>query len=127
MKMGPMETILIVDDHAAFRAQARALLEADGYRVVGEAGDAHEALVAARSLHPDIVLLDIGLPDEDGFSVAEALRTDSDSAGAAPSVVLTSSREAAVYGSRIAASSAAGFVAKDEISGAAIHRVLAGA
>ena len=71
-----MTTILIVDDHEPFRVQARALLEADGLVVVGEARDAVSGLAAARSLRPDIVLLDIGLPDRDGFQVACELADD---------------------------------------------------
>jgi len=68
-----MAAILIVDDHTAFRGQARALLEAEGLQVVGEAADGRSALVAFRKLVPHVVLLDIGLPDVDGFEVAEQL------------------------------------------------------
>lgn len=85
-----MNTVLIVGDHAGFRVQARALLEADGFSVVGEAADGTSGLRAARSLRPDLVLLDIGLPDIDGFEVADQLAID-----LAPSlVVLISSRQA---------------------------------
>ena len=69
-------TVLIVDDHAAFRASARALLEADGFVVVGEAADDREALDQARVLRPDVVLLDIQLPDADGFTVADRLAAE---------------------------------------------------
>ena len=65
-----MNTILIIDDHAGFRVQARAILEADGFIVVGEADDGASGLAAARSIRPDLVLLDIGLPDIEGFDVA---------------------------------------------------------
>src|SRR5688572_17284276 len=66
-------TVLIVDDHADFRAAARALLEADGYEVVGEAEDGEEAARLAEDLDPTLVLLDIGLHGADGFAVAERL------------------------------------------------------
>ncbi len=115
--MQAMTTILIVDDHARFRVQARALLETDGFVVVGEAGDGESGLRAARSLRPDLVLVDIGLPDIDGFEVARALAVD----GSRPRVVLTSSREAGAYGPRLATCPVLGFIAKDELSGPAIR------
>jgi DNA-binding NarL/FixJ family response regulator len=109
-------TILVVDDHAPFRAQARALLEADGFVVVGEAEDGASGLTAARTLRPDLVLVDIGLPDMDGFEVACEL---ADREPDLP-VILVSTREAADYGSRLACSRALGFIPKDELSGSAI-------
>jgi DNA-binding NarL/FixJ family response regulator len=112
-----MNTILIVDDHTGFRVQARAILEADGFTIAGEAGDGASGLEAARSLRPDLVLLDIGLPDVEGFEIARALAVD----GPPPFVVLTSSREASEYGPRLAASRVLGFIAKEELSGAAIR------
>jgi len=117
-----MNTILIVDDHAPFRVQARALLEADGYVVVGEADTGASGLAAARSLRPHLVLLDIGLPDVEGFEVARALAAD----GPPPFVVLTSSREASSYGPRLASSRVLGFIPKDELSGAAIRSLTDG-
>lgn len=117
-----MTTILIVDDHAAFRFEARQLLEADGFVVVGEAGSGRSAIAAAHELWPDVVLLDVGLPDVDGFTVARQL-SERD---AGPLVVLTSSRDEATYGPRIAASPAAGFVQKDALSGAAIRALIDG-
>ena len=68
-----MKTILIIDDNKGFRVQVRALLEADGFDVVGEAEDGRSGIAAARSLRPDLVLLDIGLPDVEGFEVAASL------------------------------------------------------
>lgn len=118
-----MTTILIVDDNAHFRVQARALLEADGFVVVGEAGDGSSGLRAARSLRPDLVLLDIGLPDLDGFEVARELAAD----GSSPPVVLTSSREAGAYGPRLATCPVLGFIAKDDLSGPAIRVLASGA
>lgn len=117
---GPMTSILIVDDHVGFRAQARMMLEADGFDVVGEVGDGASGLAAARSIRPDLVLLDIGLPDIDGFEVARALGEDA----TPPGIVLTSSREATEYGPRIAASRVLGFIPKDELSGNAIRAFL---
>jgi DNA-binding NarL/FixJ family response regulator len=116
-----VSTILIVDDHAGFRVQARALLEADGFDVVGESTDGTSGLEAARALRPDLVLLDIGLPDVEGFEVARVLAVD----GPPPLVVLTSSREASVYGPRLASSRVLGFIPKDELSGAAIRALVA--
>jgi two-component system nitrate/nitrite response regulator NarL len=111
---------LIVDDHAGFRGFARRLLEAGGFTVVGEAEDAASALDAAEALQPDLVLLDVMLPDADGFTVAERLAERTDT----PVVVLTSSREAADFGGRLQRSSAArGFIHKDDLSCAALAAV----
>jgi DNA-binding NarL/FixJ family response regulator len=113
--------ILIVDDHPSFRASARALLEADGYEVVGEAADGVSAVETALALMPDVVLLDVQLPDIDGFEVAERLRNHAD----APAVVLTSSREASDYGLPPLRNGARGFVPKAELSGEGIAALLA--
>ena len=115
-----MHTILIVDDNAGFRLQARAVLEADGFQVVGEAVDGTSGLAAARALRPQLVLLDIGLPDVEGFEVARQLAAY----GPSPLVVLTSSREASAYGPRLAMSRVLGFIPKDELSGAAIRALI---
>ena len=112
--------VLIVDDHAPFRALARMILVADGFDVVGEAGDGDDAVVSARDLRPDVVLLDVQLPGADGFDVAEALAT----AAPPPAVVLVSSRSCGDYGHRVAESPVRGFIAKAELSGAALRRVL---
>ena len=109
-------TVLIVDDHDGFRESARALLEAEGFAVVGDAADGAAALVAALRLRPDVVLLDVQLPDLDGFAVAERLAALSEP----PRVVLISSRDAAAYGPRLDAASACGFLAKRELSGASL-------
>ncbi len=109
-------TVLIVDDHAGFRESACALLEAEGFAVVGEAADGGGALAEVARLRPEVVLLDIQLPDLDGFAVAERLATGPDP----PVVVLISSREAGAYGPRLAAVPARGFIAKRELSGAAL-------
>ncbi len=114
-------TVLIVDDHPAFRATARMMLEAGGYVVIGEAQDAASALAQAALLQPEVVLLDIGLPDGDGFEVARRLCDWSP----APDVVLVSSRDRADYGTLVDGSGARGFIAKGELSGASLGAVLA--
>jgi DNA-binding NarL/FixJ family response regulator len=116
------QTVLLVDDHAGFRATARRMLERDGWTVVGEAGDGASAVAAVAALQPDVVLLDIGLPDLDGFGVAEQL----DAAGGTPLVVLISSRDRDDYASRIAASPAHGFLAKADLSGPGLRAIVAG-
>jgi DNA-binding NarL/FixJ family response regulator len=116
------ETVLIVDDHPTFRSFARALLEGDGFEVVGESEDGASAISAADELRPDLVLLDVQLPDLSGFQVTERLK----SAGNAASVVLVSSRDASDYGDDIHTSGAAGFVPKAELSGDAIRDLLNG-
>ena len=113
-------TVLIVDDHPSFRASARELLEAEGYEIVGEAESGAAALRAVKELEPDLVLLDVQLPDMDGFQVAEQLRALADP----PAVVLTSSRDSADYGSCIQICGATGFVPTAELSGAAIAALL---
>jgi DNA-binding NarL/FixJ family response regulator len=109
-------TVLIVDDHDGFRDSARALLEAEGFAVVGGAADAAAALAAVQRLRPQVVLLDVQLPDVDGFAVAEQLAAAPDP----PRVVLISSRDAAAYGPRLDAVPACGFLAKRELSGASL-------
>ena len=112
--------MLIVDDHPSFRQSARLLLEADGWNVVGEAADGRAALDAADELAPDLVLLDVQLPDLDGFEVSRRLR-----AGAAgPRVVMTSSRDACDYGTLALDNGAQGFVPKAELSGEALEEFL---
>jgi DNA-binding NarL/FixJ family response regulator len=101
---------IVVDDHRAFRASARRLLEVAGYDVVGEAEDGASGLALARELEPELVLLDVALPDMSGFDVADEL------ADGASAVVLVSSRDPADVGRRAAKSSALGFIAKDRLS-----------
>lgn len=114
------DRVLIVDDNASFRSIARQVLTADGFLVVGEAAEGAEAIRACGVLGPDIVLLDIQLPDIDGFEVASVLAGLID----APAVVLVSSRSRTDYGSRVGTCGARGFIAKAELSGDAIRRLL---
>jgi DNA-binding NarL/FixJ family response regulator len=113
-------TVLIVDDHPSFRAIARLLLESEGWRVVGEAADGTAALEAARALQPDVVLLDVNLPDLDGFTVTERLTNG----GGGPAVVLVSSRDARDYGPIVQGCGARGFVAKADLSGDALRELV---
>jgi DNA-binding NarL/FixJ family response regulator len=102
-------TVVIVDDHADFRARATELLETAGYEVVGSCPDGRSALDAIADVRPDVVLLDVQLPDIDGFRLMEQIDEG-------PTVVLISTREAIDYGGRVARSGAAGFITKAELS-----------
>jgi DNA-binding NarL/FixJ family response regulator len=115
-------TLLLVDDHAAFRAHARVLLEAAGFIVVGEAATGEEALTAVSRLRPDIVLLDVVLPDLDGFAVCERLT------GSEPgtTVVLTSSRTESSYRRRLRHSPARGFIPKSQLTGQVLAALVEG-
>jgi DNA-binding NarL/FixJ family response regulator len=113
-------SVLIVDDHDGFRTQVRALLDAAGYEVVGEAGDGTTGVAEATRLAPDLVLLDVQLPDISGFEVARRLRDHATD----PAIVLISSRDRSDYGSRIERSGADGFISKAELSARAIRSIL---
>jgi DNA-binding NarL/FixJ family response regulator len=115
------KTVVIVDDHPSFRSSARMLLESDGYEVVGEAATGEEGVDVALELRPDLVLLDVNLPDIDGFEVAARITADPNP----PAVILTSSRDSSDFGPLVEKSGALGFVAKSELSGAALEAVLA--
>ena len=112
--------VLIVDDHAGFRGEARTLLESAGYDVVGEAATVTEASATAASLQPDLVILDIGLPDGSGLDAIADIRA----AAPGTAVVLVSVRPATDYGRRLAESGATGFISKAELSAATIDRVI---
>jgi DNA-binding NarL/FixJ family response regulator len=113
-------TVVIVDDHPGFRSSVRALLEAEGFEVVGEAEDGISALAAVDRLRPRIVLLDIQLPDIDGFAVAERLAR----AGDPPAVILVSTRDVSSYRRRLAGSPVRGFISKSELSGHALSALV---
>ena len=115
-----VQTVLIVDDHAEFRSQARRLLDAAGFEVVGEAENGTSAVESARRLQPAIVLLDVQLPDFDGFEVARRLAE----AGVDAATVLISTRDGSAYRRRLAVSPALGFIPKSELSGAALAKLV---
>jgi DNA-binding NarL/FixJ family response regulator len=106
-------TLLIVDDHPSFRASARELLEAEGFDVVGEAEDGASALEAIGRLEPDVVLLDVQLPDMNGFEVASKVTAN----GSGAAIVLVSSRDGSDFGPLVLESGARGFIPKGELSG----------
>lgn len=113
---------VVVDDHAGFRRQACLVLEEAGFDVVGEAGNAREAVAIIRRLEPDVVLLDVHLPDADGFSVV----ADLSELAPRPAVVLISGRDQADYGeaSRIEGSGALGFIAKADLTPIAFREIV---
>jgi DNA-binding NarL/FixJ family response regulator len=113
-------TILIVDDHPSFRASARRLLEGEGYEVVGEAEDGASALRAARELAPEVILLDVRLPDLDGFAVSRRITGRPE----APAVILISSREVDEWGRAVSESGARGFISKAKLSAEAMEELL---
>ena len=112
--------VLVVDDHPSFRKCARALLTSEGFDVVGEAEDGASALALAAELSPDLVLLDIQLPDISGFEVVSRLHEKNPEL----EIVLVSSRDGSAYGSSLGASGARGFITKGDLSGPALARLL---
>lgn len=115
-------TLVVVDDHARFRAAARESLAAAGWQIVGEASTGAAAVDLVARLAPDVVLLDVVLPDMDGFAVAERLAA----AGGASAVVLTSGHDRCDFAGRVRAAPVRGFLAKEMISGHALAALLAG-
>lgn len=108
-------TVLVVDDHAGFRMRIRRLLERDGYRVV-EAADGRAGVLLAAEVRPDIALVDIHLPDVDGFEVASLLRA----ARSAGTIVLISTHRTDDYRERLATSDADGFIDKADLAASSI-------
>jgi DNA-binding NarL/FixJ family response regulator len=113
-------SVLIVDDHAGFRSHARRWLECEGYRVVGEAADCASGLEAAVELGPDLVLVDVYLPDANGFELTSRLTSLADP----PAVVVISSRDGAELEECALESGARGFVPKADLSREAIEELL---
>jgi CheY-like chemotaxis protein len=113
---------LLVDDNGAFIETARLLLAQEGVVVAGTASSIAEALRQAGALRPDVVLVDIALGDENGFELASRLAGSG--AGAGPTVIMISTRAGTDFADMVAESRAAGFLAKDELSAAAIQRIL---
>jgi DNA-binding NarL/FixJ family response regulator len=112
--------VLVVDDHPGFRRCVRALLMSEGFDIVGEAEDGESALSLAAELSPDLVLLDIQLPDISGFEVVSRLHEQNPEL----EIVLVSSRDQSAYGSSVAESGARGFITKSDLSGLALARLL---
>ena len=115
-------SVLVVGDHPGFRAQARALLAAAGHEVVGEAADGQSGVCVARDLSPDVMLLDVQLPDITGLEVGPLVQALRDP----PAIVLISGRDASDYGRRIKRSGARGFISKAELSARTLEAVLEG-
>jgi DNA-binding NarL/FixJ family response regulator len=113
-------TALVVDDHAGFRTSARFLLEMEGFEVVGEAADGASAVAAVAQLRPDLVLLDVQLPDIQGYDVARQIFER----GLNPRIVLVSSRDESDYGDNVRTSGAVGFLNKAELSGDRLRALL---
>ena len=113
-------TVLIVDDHDGFRESATALLEAEGFDIVAAVAGGLDALAAVDSLRPEVVLLDVQLPDLDGFGVAERLAALPEP----PRIVLISSREASAYGPRLQTVPAHGFISKRDLTGPALRALV---
>ena len=116
----PARRVVVVDDHPSFRRCACALLTAEGFEVVGEAEDGAGAIALVPELHPQLVLLDVQLPDIDGFEVAARLLARDPTLA----IVLVSSRDRSQYGPLVEASGARGFVSKEELSGCVLERLL---
>ena len=110
-------TVVIVDDHARFRRSARKLLELEGFDVIGEAADGASALVEVQRLRPDLVLLDVQLPDASGLDLVPLLSPISE-------VLLVSSRDRADVAGRVGRSGALGFIPKDQLTGEAVLTAL---
>jgi DNA-binding NarL/FixJ family response regulator len=119
-ELRPARRVLVVDDHPSFRRCARTMLTVEGFDVVGEAATGAEALEQAAELAPELVLLDVQLPDADGFEVASRLLARDPELG----IVLVSGRDATAYGDRIESSGARAFIFKADLSGAAIERLI---
>ncbi len=113
-------TVVIVDDHPSFRASARLLLESEGHDVVGEAADGASALTECGRLQPELVLLDVQLPDIDGFDVCQQITAYAQH----PTVIMTSSRDGSDFGPLVTTSGACGFVPKAELSGERVQELL---
>ncbi|MFL5823089.1 MAG: response regulator transcription factor [Solirubrobacteraceae bacterium] len=112
--------ILIVDDHAEFRRHARRMLESDGHDVIGEAPDSASAVERARALRPDVVLLDVNLPDGSGLQIVDRLCPPGSSG---PAIVLTSTRAERDLEPLLRRSHARGFIPKQELSGSRIQEL----
>lgn len=113
-------SVLIVDDHAGFRSRAKRALELDGFNVVAEAGDIAEGLGACAESRPDVVLLDVHLPDGSGLEVAPDFSRASDDTR----VVLISTYDEVDMAHARESEGVVGFIPKSELSGAALAALL---
>jgi DNA-binding NarL/FixJ family response regulator len=118
--MAMKRTVLVVDDHEGFRASARKLLEAEGFEVVGEAADAASGMDQVAELHPDVVLLDVHLPDIDGVQACKWMST----LNGGSAIILISSHDISDLGGALSECPAIGFIPKSELSGEALSEVL---
>jgi CheY-like chemotaxis protein len=114
-------SVLVVDDDRVFRGIARRVLVACGLNVVGEAGTVAAAIAAAEELRPDAILVDVGLPDGDGVSLAHELAA----LPWQPRIVLTSTDPDAASEQAVRGAGAVAFVAKDELPNAPLRQLLA--
>ena len=122
-----MPSVLIVDDHSPFRGAVRVLLERGGFRVVGEAGDGDAAIDGVRRLAPDVVLLDVQLPGDDGFAICERIVAAAGAVAAGgPVIVLTSARPVGTFRRRLARTRAAGFISKTDLTASALSALVGG-
>jgi CheY-like chemotaxis protein len=116
---------LVVDDSDTFLRAARVLLEGEGVTVAGVASNSAEALRQARTLRPDVILVDVGLGEENGFDLARQLAQDGqDGQDGKAAMIMISARAGADYADLIAESPAAGFLAKSKLSAREIDRIL---
>lgn len=111
---------LIVDDHERFRELARMLLENEGHQVVGEAGDAAEAMKAVLEVDPDALLIDVNLPGQNGFDLAARLLHERPDRA----VVITSIREGEYFHQLARNMGARGFIVKNDLSGETLTKLL---
>jgi DNA-binding NarL/FixJ family response regulator len=112
--------VLIADDHSGFRRAATELMTAEGFEVLGCAVDGRSALQMTADLRPDLLLLDVQLPDMSGFEVARRLAAANDPTA----IVLISSRDRSDYGGELEISPVNGFITKSDLSGSLIARML---
>jgi CheY-like chemotaxis protein len=114
---------LIVDDNASFRAEIRGLFEEESIEVVACAASAGEAVEHVAEPRPNLVLVDIDLGGESGLELARRLAENA-SGPIRPHVILISTHDPAEYAGVIESSRAVGFLAKTDLSAAAIRRLL---
>jgi CheY-like chemotaxis protein len=115
---------LIVDDNASFLHAAQVLLEREGLIVTGVTSTSDEAMRQVQSLHPDVVLVDIFLGEENGLDLAQRLSETYSGDGDRLTVILISTHSERDAAGLIASSAADGFLPKSELSAAAVRTVV---